>query len=401
MTTLKEAATTHAQAMLDDASVTATSTERMSALASACVELIAGETPPPPPPPAETLTWTQLSLTGDRPSTVCVIRGSTIRGSDVYVSTGGSALPDAQCWKRSGNGFVKHSHFNRYRMNCLLIDPANQDMYIGLGSQGVMGEAYVGKYDAAENYTQIGSSFSNAEIVYSMCWHGGQVHAGLTAENNPGAARVVKWTGSTWENVFVQGLDGAPSSYTYAGAYITFVFNGTLHVGFFSRTAGHAHVWRKTAGGWVNLGCPIASAEYALANIEYDGKLVVAFSGDGSNGPIRSYNETTGQWEQLGNIPSEWVGAAIFNHMCLDAQGRLYLGVGGAAGKLSVWRLNGSTWEKVAGGGVNGSWTAPLGSGGVPEWVYRLQPTPSGTILACVSSASPNGSVSVWELTIS
>lgn len=401
--TLETVATSHAQAMLDDTSITATPTERLTALAAACVQLSAssgsgtggGETPPP----TETLTWAQLNLTSDRPSTVCVIRGSAIRGSDVYVSTGGSVFPDAQSWKRSGNGFVKHAHFNRYRMNCLLVDPANQDMYVGLGSQGVVGEAYVGKYDASNNYTQIGSSFPNAEIVYSMCWHGGQVHAGLMSDNTAGAARVVKWTGSAWQNVFAPGLDGAPSSFTYAGAYITFSFNGMLHVGFFSRTAGHAHVWRKTAGGWVNLGCPIASAEYALANIEYDGKLVVAFSGDGSNGPIRSYNEATQQWDQLGNIPSEWAGADIFNHMCLDAQGRLYVGVGGAAGKLSVWRLNGATWEKVA-GGVNGSWNAPIGTGGVREWVYRLQPTPSGTILACVSSASPNGSVSVWELTI-
>jgi hypothetical protein len=352
-------------------------------------------------PPTETLTWAQLSLPGDRPSTVSTIRGSVVRGADTYVSAGGSAYPDAQLWKRIGNGFVKHSHFNRYRMNCLLVDPANNDIYLGLGTQGVPGEAYVGKYDAAENYSQIGSSLPGADIVYSMCWHEGQVHAGLMSENNAGAARVIKWTGSTWANVFVQGLNGAPSSYTYAGAYITFVFNGMLHAGFFSRTAGHAHVWRKTAGGWVNLGCPIASAEYALANIEYDGKLVVAFSGDGSNGPIRSYNEATQTWEVLGNIPAAWSGADIFNHLCLDSQGRLYVGVGGAAGKLSVWRLNGATWEKVAGNGLNGSFASPLGTGGAREWVYRLQPTPAGTILACVSSEFPNGSVSVWELTIS
>lgn len=356
----------------------------------------------PAPPPTGGLSWSRLNLTSDVPSTVCTIRGSAVRGPDVYVSTGGSANIDAQAWKRSGNGFVKHSHFNKYRMNCLLVDPANNDIYMGLGTQGVSGAASVVKYDAAEQYFPIGPSLP-ADIVYSMCWHQGQVHAGLMSENGAGDARVVKWTGSIWENVFVQGLNGIPSSYTYAGAYITFEYDGKLHVGMFSRTSGHAHVWRKEAAGWVNLGCPIASADYALANIEYDGKLVVAFSGDGSNGPVRSYNEATQAWEVLGNIPAEWTGADIFNHMCLDAQGRLYVGVGGAPGKLSVWRLNASTnnWEKVAGGGINGSWSAPIGTGGAREWVYRLQLTPTGTILALVSTEFPNSGMSVWEVTIS
>jgi hypothetical protein len=87
--------------------------------------------------------------------------------------------------------------------------------------------------------------------------------------------------------------------------------------------------------------------------------------------------------------------------MCLDTQGRLYVGVGGDAGKLSVWRLNATTnnWEKVAGNGLHGSFSSPIGSGGIREWIYRLQPTPQGTILACVSSASPNGSAGVWEMT--
>jgi len=388
-----------AQSLIDDASLTATRTERLRLLASACVDLNITASPIPEPEPEPTvITWQKLTQPAF-PSTVSVIRGSVVRGSDVYVSTGGSAHPDAQCWKRSGNGFVKHSHFNKYRMNVLLVDEVNDDLYMGLGSQRVPGSAFVCKYDAANNYSQIGSSFSEQDTIYSLCWHEGKLHAGTFAEDVPGSARVAQWVGGQWQNVFAPGLNGLPSSYSYAGAYVTFDYQGMLHAGMFSRTAGDAHVWRKTATGWINLGCPFPDSGFVLANIEHDGKLIVCFSTDGANGPVRAYNEATGTWDAVGNIPAEWAGATIFNHMAHDAQGRLVVGVGGAPGKLSAWRLEGDVWTKLAGSGVNGSWTAPLGTGGAFEWIYRLVLQPDGAILACVSSEFPNGSVGVWQMT--
>lgn len=337
--------------------------------------------------------WRKLPTPGF-PSTVTVLRGSVVRGPDLYVSTGGSQNLDAQCWRWNGTMWSKQSHFNNYRMNVLMTTSAN-DLIIGLGSQHVSGSARVWKYTSTEVDSQMGSNFSGQDIIYSMTWHAGDLYAGTMAEDTPGAARLKKWTGSAWVDVFAPGVNGAPSTYTYAGIYETWSFGGKLYIGTMSRTAGHAHVWRLETSGWVNLG-GLPDATFILAAIEYGGKLLVAWGTNGNQHPIKYYDETEQVWIDVGTMPSAWVGATIFNHMAVF-KGSLYVGVGGSPGKLSVWRLDGAVWTKVAGNNVNGSWASPISSSSAAEWIYRLTEY-NGKLYA--SGAGSNAASQVWEMTL-
>lgn len=407
--TLQTSATAYAQALLDDTGLTETPVQRLSALAAICVNLVP-QNAQTQPPPSETLAWQKLTFAnelGGLSSTITAIRGHCIRKGRLYLTTRGSAYPDAQCWYLENGATIlhKHSHFNRYAMNTLLADPSNDDMYMGLGSQGVMGEAYVGKYDANENYSQFGPAVADAEMIYDSTWHAGQPHFSTAAENTPGGGKIVTKTAgaSTWDYVFARGVAGLPTDYTYATAYLTFEKDGLLYGGMFSRTAGDADLLRRVSGTWVNLGCPIPTAKYVLSHIEHGGSLVLAYGADGSTGPIRAYNEVTGGFDIVGNIPAAWSGATIFNHLSHDRLGRLMVTVGGIAGKLGVWRLDDAaqTWSQIAGNGLNGSWQSPAGTGGAQEWGYRLPLAPDGRSIAGLASEVANGSFGAWALTIS
>lgn len=325
-------------------------------------------------------------------STIAVIRGSTVRNGQLHISTGGSANKDAQCWRWTGTAWAFHSWFNNMRMNFLTVSPSNE-LVMGLGSQNVSNSARVWKYGPTGADSQIGIGLGG-DIAYSACWFGGELHVGTMSENIAGAARLKKFNGTAWVDVFAPGVNGAPSSYTYAGIYETWVSGGKLHVGTMTRTAGDAHVYRLDPTGWVNLG-GMAGSEYVLASVDYDAKMVVAWVGAGAQHPVRYYDQETGAWVNLGNTPTAWTGATIFNHMAVFKD-QLYVGVGGAPGELSVWRLDGSEWVQVGGNGVFGSWASPINSGAT-EWVYRLQEC-EGKLYACM--AGSNSTCQVWELTV-
>jgi hypothetical protein len=344
--------------------------------------------------PTENLSWVKLpNFPSPFRSSITVIRGSTVWNDDLYISMGGSGSNDSQCWRWDGLSWQVHSWFSNSRMNFLTVDEANS-LVMGLGTQRAAGSARVWKYFEAGGNAQIGGNLSG-DISYSHAWFNGELHVGLMSEDNAGSARLVKWNGSAWVNVFAPGVNGVPTSYTYAGIYETWVSGGKLHVGTMSHTVNDADVWRLEPTGWVNLGGMQGGSGYVLASVDYDDKMVVAWGGDGALHPVRYYDDISGQWVNLGNTPAEWAGAHIFNHMAVF-KGKLYLGIGGASGKLSVWRLEDGNWVKVGGNGVNGSWTSPINSGAT-EWVYRLQECDQ-KLYACM--AGSNLTCQVWELTV-
>lgn len=342
-----------------------------------------------PRPPAADVHWTRISPASPGwPETVVIMRGSAVWQNKLAVSLGGSVHEDAQTWLYDGTSLTKHYHLNNLRINVLFAHPSDGSIYMGVGSQHVPGSAFVARYDADNVYDQIGINFSGQDMVYSMAWFDGALHVGTMSEDVPGAARVYRWNGHGYDVVFGPGINAAPRAYDYSGAYEMLVHGGSLHVGFTSRTAGHGDVWRLDPGGWVNLGG--VGSDYALAGIVYRGEMVWSFSGLGAG--VRVHRG--GAWVRLGNMPSEWATATLWNHMAVF-KGQLYVGVGGAPGKASVWRLNAErhVWEKVAGGGINGSWRDPVGSD--QEWVYRLQEW-DGHLYACL--AGNHASVSLWRM---
>ena len=79
--------------------------------------------------------------------------------------------------------------------------------------------------------------------------------------------------------------------------------------------------------------------------------------------PVFTLNRE-GAWQPLGEAPAEWKGAYIPNHFVMVGDD-LYAGVGGERGTLSVWKFAGTTWSKVAGDGLYGSWQDPLADEGL------------------------------------
>ena len=74
----------------------------------------------------------------------------------------------------------------------------------------------------------------------------------------------------------------------------------------------------------------------------------------------------------------------------------MYLGIGGMRGTLSVWKYDGSSWLKLAGDGVNGSWRDPLVAAG-SEWVYRMQFDKGKLYVGLAADRKPLAQI--WEMT--
>lgn len=115
-------------------------------------------------------------------------------------------------------------------------------------------------------------------------------------------------------------------------------------------------------GSWRQL---IPHTVYAIQ--EFNSELYIGTYGAGTNlgtGEVWKYSGSNQTWTKVGgdgNGTTNWDTTQSEGVFSLAVHsGSLYAGLGLTAGDAEVWRYSGSgtTWTKVAGGGVNSSWTA-------------------------------------------
>jgi len=148
----------------------------------------------------------------------------------------------------------------------------------------------------------------------------------------------------------------------------------------------------------------VPSVVYALK--EFNGSLYVGTTGNGTNlgtGEVWKYSGSNQTWTKVGgdgNGTTNWDTTQTEAVYALEVHsGALYAGLGLTAGDAEVWRYSGSgtTWTKVAGGGLNSSWTTANAN----EAVYALKSDGTylyaGTGNTAASAAASDGDV--WRCT--
>ncbi len=140
------------------------------------------------------------------------------------------------------------------------------------------------------------------------------------------------------------------------------------------------------------------------ALVEFNGELYVGTAGNGTNlgtGEVWKYSGSNQVWTKVGgdgNGTTNWDTSQTEAVYSLAVHsGSLYAGLGLTAGDAEIWRYSGSgtIWTKVAGGGVNSSWTIAHNI----EAVYAL--VSDGTFLYAgtgnTSSSAAQSDGDVWR----
>ena len=184
---------------------------------------------------------------------------------------------------------------------------------------------------------------------------------------------ISKYNGSTWSSVPTP-LDGGNKWLSSMQSMAT--YNGSTYVGIGNKSGESTlrgagvyrrdgqYNWVEVAGNGTNGSWVFSGGEYNNVNamVQYSGKLYVALGGaNAGDGEVWSYDGST--WTKVGGdgVNGSWntsyesvTSLSVYNN-------QLYAGTGNSAGDATVWRYGGSTWTKVGGDGVNSSWATADG----------------------------------------
>lgn len=184
--------------------------------------------------------------------------------------------------------------------------------------------------------------------VRGLAWHEGRLYASLTGPTTEGPrGEVWAWDGKAWE--------AQPGGWNPTESFVEHLFS---HCGFLY-AAERSGMWQLARDRWQRVAesftVPGRCGPYAFA--AWQGRPAVAFWGDPSILVLRGE-----RWERLPAPDAGWGEDARTIYCLNEYAGALYAGTG--TGKFSgpgaaIWRFNGRHWEKIAGGGLRGSWIQP------------------------------------------
>lgn len=299
------------------------------------------------------------------------VESMTVYGSYLYAGTGNATAGNAQVWRFDGSdwqivggqGMNSSWATNTYEDVMSMISYGG-NLYVGLGTTA--NDAEVWRYNGT-SWTQVGGDSLNSswgagyEEVSSLATYGGNLYAGLG--NSANDAEVWRWNGSTWTKI---GGDSLNSGWTtnYDRVSSLSVYNGQLYAGL-GVTATEAEVWRWNGTAWTKVGGDGVSSswnttyEQVESMIPYNGKLYVGLGNSTADAELWEYNGTV--WAQVGGdgLNSSWTDGQYEQVKSLTVyNGKLYAGLGNSAGDGEVWELDNSSWNKIGGGSVNGSWAS-------------------------------------------
>jgi len=235
----------------------------------------------------------------------------------------GTSANDAEVWEWDGSTWTKiggDSVNGGWTINyeeVASMAANDSELFVGLGSNGNDGEVWSWN---GSSWTKIGGDSVNggwtnyAERVASVAIHNGKLYAGLGASTGDG--EIWEWSGSNWTKIGGDGVGSSWNSTTYQQVESMISYNGKLYAGM-GNIAGAATLW------------------------EWDGSTWTMVGGDDVNG-----SWTGGTYERLKTL-------AVYN-------GDLYAGLGYSIGDGEVWKLNGTTWTKIGGAGINNGWAGDI-----------------------------------------
>ncbi len=292
------------------------------------------------------------------------IESSVAIGSSIYVGLG-NAASDGEVWQWNGSswsqiggdgtGWAVNTYEEIYSMT---TDGTN--LYIGAGSTA--GDGDVLRWNGS-SWAQIGGdgsgwAASTYEYVTSLYRDGTGIYAGLGTSTND--AEVWRWNGSSWTKI---GGDGVNSSFNTNYEYVASITGdgSNIYAGLASG-ADDAEVWRFNGSTWARIGGDgsgwAASTFEIVTSMYYQGGNLYAGLGNSAagDGDLWRYNGTT--WHQIGGDGSGWAASTYEQVWTVTGDGtNIYAGIGNTAGDNEVWRWDGSTWTQIGGDALNSGFT--------------------------------------------
>ncbi len=325
-------------------------------------------------------------------------------GEYLYAGTGNTVAGNAQVWRFDGTtwtivggqGINGSWAANTYE-GVLSMTSYNGNLYVGLGTTA--NDAEVWRYNGT-SWTQVGGDSLNSgwttnyEDVYSLQVFDGNLYAGIG--NSANDAEVWRYNGTSWTKI---GGDSINSGWTtnYERVSSMSVMGGNLYVGLGNSTTD-AEVWRWSGSAWTKVGGDGVSSswntnyEQVESMITYNGKLYAGIGNGTDDAELWQYDGTT--WSLVGGdgANDSWTaGQYEYVKSLAVYNGKLYAGLGNSTNDSEVWEWNGgAAWNKIGGGGTNGSWAA-----NVTETVRTLS-TYKGKLYAGIGD-SANADAAVWS----
>jgi hypothetical protein len=223
--------------------------------------------------------------------------------------------------------------------------------------------------------------------VRGLTMHSGALHASLTGPKADGPG------GQVWrlsDEACTQVGGDIAGSWQADDSFVDHLFSVDDDTLLAAEKTG---VWCLSDDRWTHISEGLALEEkcgpYGFAS--WNGRVVMGQWGH----PRVAQLGVNNQWAYLPDPEGGW-GSGVRTIYCLVAfKGMLYVGTG--TGRLTgpasaVWRYDGTSWEKVGGAGIRGSWARE----GIP---FVLSLTVFGNCLVATVSRpedTPKGASSVW-----
>lgn len=310
--------------------------------------------------------WTEGKHTGIR--TMLVFQGNLIVGT-------GSSYQANEVWKCSlanncatwekigskGNGISLN-----YTYSIESMAVYNNELYIG--TSGSINSANIYKYNGGSSWTHVAgnsvnSSWPNAgyNILASMYSDGTYLYAGLAGVTND--AEVWRYNGTSWTKI---GGDGINNSWNnnYEGVRSIIGLGNKLYIGLGDQ-GNDADVYYWDGTTWTNTNIAKSANYTTISSLTTDGTNIYASRTGLQNnkdytGNVLRYNGDS--WVVIGGgnpAPGSWEYALRVPKI-LWANNSLYASLFDPAtmNYAVIWKLNGSSWSKIGGTGINQSWYA-------------------------------------------
>ena len=274
---------------------------------------------------------------------------------------------DGNSWTLVGGQGINGSWAANTYEQVMSMASYNGHLFVGLGTSA--NDAEVWEFDG-NSWTKVGGDSLNSgwttnfEEVDSLASYGGYLYAGLGASASD--AEVWRYNGSSWTKI---GGDNLNSGWNtgFERVLSMAIYNGKLVAGLGS-SAGDGEVWEWNGSAWARIGGDGINSSWANSTFEeveslipYNGKLYAGLGLTAGDAGVWEWNGTS--WSQIGgdDINGSWTPGTYEKVKTMAVyNGNLFAGLGNTAGDADVWRYNGSSWTKIGGNSLNGSWTSAV-----------------------------------------
>ena len=323
-------------------------------------------------------TWTKIGgdgVSGSWNTSYESVRALTNDGTNIYAGIGDTAA-DAEVysyngttWTKIGGDGVSGSWAVADNIEYVAsLTYFGGNLYAGTGLTA--GDADVWRWNGT-TWTKIGGDAVNGswaaasyEVTTALANNGTNLYAGLSNSNGDG--EVYSWNGTTWTKIGGDGVSGSWVTNQGDGVFALAYGNSTLVAGVYDSAGNgtswewNGTVWTRTGGGYVNKSWGFFNLQSVESSATYNEKLYVG-TGVTTPGNAMVWEFNGSNWQIIGGqgVNSSWAADTYENIFALQPyKGSLYAALGTTANDAEVWRWNGSTWTKVGGDSLSGSWAA-------------------------------------------